>query len=57
MGGSDAASKAGRVFVELEHARAKERLARSALNRRFDPSARACFESATTNSLRGPPHF
>jgi hypothetical protein len=34
MGGSDAASQAGKVFVELEHARAKESLARSALSRR-----------------------
>lgn len=34
MGGSDVASQAGKAFVELEHARAKEGLARSALNRR-----------------------
>lgn len=34
MGGSDGATQAGKVFVELEHARAKENLARSALSRR-----------------------
>jgi hypothetical protein len=33
MASSDATLKAGRVFVELDHARAKEGLARSALSR------------------------
>jgi hypothetical protein len=32
---SDAMAQAGKVFFELEHARAKEGVARSALNRRY----------------------
>jgi hypothetical protein len=55
VAGSDAIAKAGKVFLELEHARAKEGLARSALNRRWVQGGQGESEGHVPSAPAAPP--